>query len=74
MSIIEYLKSKTRLRNVAMWTAGASLVLDILIYSNVITLVESEQINMLIQRGLELLIIGGILSNPSNPNSKGFNL
>ncbi|MGE6227645.1 hypothetical protein [Paenibacillus chitinolyticus] len=72
--MLNFLKSKTRLRNVGMYIAIASLVLDICIFQGVITPTDSEQYNMFIQRGLEVLVGLGVLSNPTKPTRKGFNL
>jgi uncharacterized membrane protein len=49
-------------------------VTNILIYSGVITVAESEELTAIVQRFLDLLVLLGILSNPTNPNGKGFNL
>jgi uncharacterized membrane protein len=66
--------NKKRLRNYGMWAAVISLAADILIYAGVITVSESETLTSIAQRILELLVLLGIISNPTNPNGKGFNL
>jgi uncharacterized membrane protein len=66
--------NKKRLRNYGLWVAVLSLVTNILIYSGVITVAESEELTAIVQRFLDLLVLLGILSNPTNPNGKGFNL
>jgi uncharacterized membrane protein len=59
-----------RFRNYGLWVAVSALIIDVLIYANVITVTESGQIQALIQRGLEVLVLAGIISNPSI--GKGF--
>lgn len=65
---------KQRFKNYGLWVALIALILDILVYAGVIPLTETEHINMFIQRGLELLVAVGILSNPTKPDGSGFNL
>jgi uncharacterized membrane protein len=59
-----------RFRNYGLWVAASALVIDVLIYANVITVAESDQVQALVQRGLEVLVLAGIISNPSQ--GKGF--
>jgi uncharacterized membrane protein len=59
-----------RFKNYVLWAAVVALVIDILVYSNVIDISQSQEIQALAQRGLEVLVIAGILSNPSI--GKGF--
>lgn len=66
--------NKKRLLNYGLWVAVVSLVLDILIFQGVITPTQSEFWTATIQRILELLTALGILSNPTKPDGKGFNL
>jgi uncharacterized membrane protein len=66
--------NKKRLKNYGLWIAVISLVTDVLIYSNVIPVSESQAITGYAQRGLELLVLLGIVSNPTKPDGKGFNL
>jgi uncharacterized membrane protein len=54
-----------RLKNYVLWVAISAFVLDVLIYANVITVTDKQEIEMLFQRFLELLTITGILNNPS---------
>ncbi|MCI3922474.1 hypothetical protein MO973_19775 [Paenibacillus sp. TRM 82003] len=65
---------KKRLGNYGLWVAVTALLIDLAIYSGLIPLSQEETITMFIQRTLEILITLGILSNPTNPNGKGFNL
>lgn len=74
MGAIKNFLGKTRWRNVAMWVALVSLVLDIMIYSGHLNVTEKQEIEVLVQRGLEVLIGLGVLSNPTKPDSKGLNL
>lgn len=64
---------KKRLRNYGLWLAVSALVIDLLIYANIITVPKAE-IEMFVQRFLEIMILLGIVSNPTRPDSKGFNL
>lgn len=61
---------KERLKNYILWAALAAFVVDVLIYAGVIEVSAKEQIEMLVQRFLELLVLAGILNNPSI--GKGF--
>lgn len=54
-----------RFKNYGLWFALSALVIDLLIYANVLTVAESGEIEMLVQRALEVLVIAGILNNPS---------
>lgn len=65
---------KTRYKNYGLWVAALALIVDILIYSGAIPISESEAVRVFINRGLEILILLGVISNPTNPDSKGFNL
>lgn len=57
-----------RFKNYGLWFAVTALVIDVLIYANVITVAESADIQALAQRALEVLVIAGILNNPSIGN------
>jgi len=65
---------KRRLRNYGLWISIAALVIDILIYTGVITPSESETINLVVNRVLEILVLLGIINNPTKPDSPGYNL
>jgi uncharacterized membrane protein len=66
--------NKQRLTNYGLWVALIALGIDIGVYSGLIPVTESAIINGFGQRILELLVITGILSNPTKPEAKGFNL
>lgn len=66
--------NKKRLRNYGLWVAVIALGTDVLIYTNVIPAAESETVTGFAQRGLELLVLLGIVSNPTKPDGGGFNL
>jgi hypothetical protein len=72
--MLKWLKGKTRLRNVALWLFFAALVTDIHIFEGTLTPTASEQINFFAQRGLELLVAAGVLSNPTKAETKGYHL
>jgi uncharacterized membrane protein len=55
-----------RFKNYGLWLAVASLALDVLMYSHVITVAQSNDIQALVQRGLEVLIVAGIINNPAS--------
>lgn len=65
--------NKKRLRNYALWIALLSGVADVLIYTNVIP-IDHDTARIVIQRLLEIAVLGGIVSNPTKPDSKFFNL
>lgn len=64
---------KRRFRNYGLWAALIALVTDILIYTGLITFTR-EEVEFVTQRMLEILVLLGILNNPTHPQSKGFNL
>lgn len=66
--------NKKRLRNYGLWVAVIALVIDVLIYTGVVPTSESETLIGFAQRGLELLVLLGIVSNPTKPDGGGFNL
>lgn len=66
--------NKKRLRNYGLWVAVIALVIDVLIFTDVISAGESETLTGIAQRGLELLVLLGIVSNPTKPDGGGFNL
>jgi len=66
--------NKQRFKNYGLWVAVSALVIDVLIYTGVIPASESETATALVQRGLELLVLLGIVSNPTRPDGRGFNL
>ena len=74
MNLLYKLLSKQRFRNVGLWIALTSLVLDILIYAGKINVSDKQEVEILVQRGLEILIGLGVLSNPTKQDGKGFNL
>lgn len=63
--LVEMMK---RLRNVPTVVAVAALILDILIFANVIDLPMREDMEAYIQRALEILVALGILNNPTTVN------
>lgn len=65
---------KKRFRNYGLWLAVSALFVDLAIYAGIIPASESQAITAFAQRGLEVLVLLGIISNPTNPNGKGFNL
>jgi uncharacterized membrane protein len=54
-----------RLKNYGLWVAIVALVLDVLIYSGVVSIADKQTVTELVQRFLELLVLAGILNNPS---------
>jgi uncharacterized membrane protein len=66
--------NKKRLRNYGLWVAVGALLVNILIYANIITVSEQANIENLIQGFLHLLELAGIISNPTKPDNKGFNI
>lgn len=64
---------KKRFRNYGLWVALIALVTDILIYTGLIGFTY-EQVEFVTQRVLEILVLLGILNNPTKPDGKGFNL
>lgn len=65
---------KKRLRNYGLWLAVIALFIDLGIYAGIIPASESGAITAFAQRGLEVLVLLGIISNPTKPDGKGFNL
>jgi uncharacterized membrane protein len=63
---------KKRLRNYGLWVAVASFVLLVLQTFGVE--IASEKYYELVNAALGILILLGIISNPTRPDSKGFNL
>lgn len=66
--------NKRRLRNRGLWVAIAALVLRVLVHYGVVPEVESTVIMGFIEAGLDILILLGIISNPTKPDGKTFNL
>jgi uncharacterized membrane protein len=66
--------SKKRFRNYGLWVAVGALIVNILIYANVITVSEQANVENLIKGFLHLLELAGIISNPTKPDNKGFNI
>lgn len=66
--------SKKRLRNRGLWVAIAALVLRILVHYGVIPEAESTVLMSFVEHGLDVLILLGIISNPTKPDGKTFNL
>lgn len=66
--------NKQRLKNYGLWSAVFALVVDLLIYGGVIEVSQSEELKFFAQRLLEMFVLLGILSNPTKPDGKGFNL
>lgn len=64
---------KKRFRNYGLWAALIALVTDILIYTGLIGFTH-EEVEFVTQRILEILVLLGILNNPTKPDGKGFNL
>ncbi|GIP35524.1 holin [Paenibacillus sp. J2TS4] len=64
---------KKRWRNYGLWAALIALVTDILIYAGLISFTQ-EEVEFVTQRILEILVLLGILNNPTSPAGKGFNL
>lgn len=65
---------KKRLRNYGLWIAVIALLLDIGVYTGIIPSGDDEALMTFGQRVLEVLVFLGILSNPTRPGGKGFNL
>lgn len=57
-----------RLKSWAVWTALASQVLAILVLLEIINPTQSETINDVIVAVLQLLVIMGVLNNPTTPD------
>lgn len=57
-----------RLKSWAVWTALASQVLAILVLLEIINPTQSETINNVIVAVLQLLVIMGVLNNPTTPD------
>lgn len=57
-----------RLKSWAVWTALASQVLVILVLLEIINPTQSETINNVIVAVLQLLVIMGVLNNPTTPD------
>ena len=57
-----------RLKSWAVWTALASQVLAILVLLEIINPTQSETINSVIVAVLQLLVIMGVLTNPTTPD------
>ncbi|GIQ70782.1 holin [Xylanibacillus composti] len=66
--------NKKRLRNYGLWAAVGALVIDVGIYAGFIPMSESEALNRFVISGLNVLVLAGIVSNPTKPDGKGFNL
>lgn len=64
--------NKKRLRNYGLWVAVASLVLLALQTFGVD--IAPEKYNQLVNGVLGVLVLLGVISNPTNPSGKGFNL
>lgn len=64
--------SKKRLRNYGLWTALASF--SLLIARKFGFEMPLEDFNEIIDMGLGILVLLGIISNPTKPDGKGFNL
>lgn len=56
---------RKRLKDVPTLLAIAALVLDILIFAGVVDLPVRAEIETYIQRGLEVLVMLGVLNNPT---------
>jgi len=65
---------KKRFRNYGLWVAVIALLLDVGIYTGIVPASESETLMSFAQRALEVLVLLGIISNPTKPDGKGFNL
>jgi len=65
---------KKRYKNYGLWVSVVALVVNVLIYTDVITISESETVTMLANRFLDILALAGIINNPTKPESKGYNL
>lgn len=63
---------KTRYKNYALWVAVASFVLLVLQTFGVD--IASDKYYEIVNGGLGILILLGIISNPTKPDSKGLNL
>jgi uncharacterized membrane protein len=57
-----------RLKSWAVWTALASQVLAILVLLEIINPTQSETINNVVVAVLQLLVIMGVLNNPTTPD------
>lgn len=65
---------KKRLKNFGLWVAIVALAIDVLIYAGVVPVSEEAALKGFVQRALEALVLLGIISNPTKPDGKGFNL
>lgn len=54
-----------RLKNYGLWVALTAFVLDVCIFAGVIDVTQSQEIEMLVQRALEIAVVAGLLNNPS---------
>lgn len=62
--------NKKRLKNYGLWLSVASLLALILGKSGIII----EDFNIIVESILHILVLLGIINNPTKPDSKGFNL
>lgn len=63
---------KKRLRNYGLWTAIASFIL--IIARKFGFDIPLDEYNEIVDAGLSILVLLGIISNPTKPDGKGFNL
>lgn len=66
--------NKKRLRNRGLWIAITALILRILTHYTVVPESEATVIMSFVEHGLDILILLGIINNPTNPENKTFNL
>jgi len=59
---------KSRFKNYALWVAIFALGLDLSIYAGFVELTAKAELEMYIQRFLEVLVLLGVVNNPTNPD------
>lgn len=64
--------NKKRLKNYGLWVAVASLILMIIQMFGVE--IAPEKYDQIVNAILGVLTLLGVISNPTKPNGKGFNL
>lgn len=68
MEKLKALLGKSRFKNYALWLAVLALGLDLSIYAGYIDLSAKAELEMYVQRFLEVLVLVGVVNNPTNPD------
>ena len=55
-----------RLKSKVLWVAVAALIISSLITMNLISVAESEQVNIIVANVLDILALLGIFNNPTS--------